>query len=281
MKTKLTASLLFPCAALLLAPFSVYADTVETDAPAFAPKQKPLSDYASLDKKSPFEFDPVKTADVVAEDPFKDISLAGFCGSGNTMTVYLLMSGKEKKRITVFGDGSVYKKRDESGYRVIGLNRGKSLKTTSVTLEKDGVQKEVTFEDDTLIAKGGGGPGHPQQTPMVPGPDGKMVPRPIIPRPGGNVNQPQQQYQAPQAFIPGQSNNPQPQQASQPGVNALAGQNVGNMSNQQLVNHLTGPGGQQPVNPPAVAQPQTGAAPGGGDQQRGPSRRRVVLPTQQ
>ena len=287
MKTKPAASLLIlPCMALFSFASSAAADTT-TDAPeepAFAPKGFPLSRYDHLDKKSPFEFEPAKEATVVAEDPFKDISLAGYCGSGNTMTVYLI-SGKEKKRISVYGDGSAAKKRDQSGYRVIGIKRGRTLKTTAITLEKDGVTKDVMFEEETLRPKGGAAPGQQPAQQMVPGPNGQMVPRPVIPRPGGAMGQPQQPYQAPQAFIPGQNNPAQPQvgvpQVPQPG--AVAGQNIGNMTNQQLVNHLVGPGGQPPVTP-GVVQPQATQVTGGGEHQRPPgqpSRRRVVLPTQQ
>src|SRR5436190_20666121 len=97
------------------------------------------------------------------------------------LTVYPLKS-KEKKCLTVFGDGSPYKKRDESGFRVVGINRGKSLKTTEIILEKDGRQGTVKFDDDVLHSKGAAPQGGVQ---MVRDQNGNMVPRPVIPKPGG------------------------------------------------------------------------------------------------
>jgi hypothetical protein len=294
MKTKPTASLLKPAASLLLLPLALLlplstlrADTQDAPESSIAPKARPLSNYSHLDKKSPFEFEPAKEEQIAAADPFEGVSLAGYCGSGNTMTVYLI-AGKEKKRISVFGDGSPYKKRDTSGYRVIGIKRGKSLKTTFVTLEKDGVQKDVGFEEDTLRPKGGAGPvpGGQQPGQGPPGQEGR--PRPIIPRPGGVNPAMQQPYQAPQAFIPGQGNNnlTLPQQG-QVNLNNPAAQAQANLANQQLMNQLTGANPQMQTPQPVIPgqpQPQTGVMTGGGGQPQRPgppSRRRVVLPTTQ
>ncbi len=298
MKTHRRISLLLTLAASVVFTAPVFADGAET-APAsgFAPKEFALSRYAELDKKSPFEFDPPPVKTETGPDPFADVSLAGYCGSGNTLTVYIIAGGKERKRMTVYGDGSPYKKRDESGYRVIGINRGKSLKTTTVTLERDGVQKELSFDAETLSPKGGGAaPGGGVQ--MMQGPDGKMVPRPMVPRPSNMpAGQNQQAYQAPAPFFPGQSGNQQPQ-GNQPGVNmnnALQqAQQAGTMNNQQLLNHLVGPNGQPATSNPNAGLPVVGGTlpggvtPGGvapvGNQTRGslpPQRRRVVLPTGQ
>lgn len=279
-----TILLLLPCALIAGAVPAVLADgkdaaaaTESAEAGPFAPKQYPAERYAHLDRKSPFEFDPPpeKPADVV--NNFDGVSLGGYCGTGKTMTVYLI-EGKEKKRVTVYGDGSPYKKRDESGYRIISLNKGKSLSSTTVLLEKGGQQAEVKFEKETLTAKAGGAPAGGQVR-MVPGPDGKMVPQPVIPRPGGMTGQPQASYQAPPPFIPGQGaaggagNNPGNPQNNNPvlanGLNTAVPQPNGTMTNQQLVNQL--------VNTPGVAP--SVVQPGGAPPQ--PSRRRVVLPTQQ
>jgi hypothetical protein len=246
------------------------ADTQDSQETAgFTPKQYELSRYSALDKKSPFEYDPIEEKVVAGPDPFEGISLAGYCGSGNRLTVYLV-SEKDKQRITVYGDGSPNKKRDDSGFRVIGINRAKSLKGTTIELEKDGVQKRVGFEDETLRPKGGG----QQQVQMVPGPGGQPIPRPVIPRPGGVSGQPQPVYQAPQAFVPGQTTAPQIGQP-QPGVVNPGVPPIPTQSNQQMVNTLTAPNMAVPQVNPGVPQPQTGGRPPGV-----PSRRRVVLPTQ-
>jgi len=297
MKTPLIASLLIPALAFItgvrpamaeIKPGAEKAAEAENAPEAgFAPKEYSLSRYDHLNKKSPFEFDPQKPVENTAADPFEGVSLAGYVGSGQTMTVYLL-TGKEKKRETVYGDGSPYKKRDKSGFRVVGIKRGKTLKTTAVIMEKDGQQKEIMFEEDALRPKGGApGPG----VQMVPGPNGTMVPRPVIPRPGGG-GAPQNTggYQAPQAFVPGQTPNPQQQNVNQGMVNVNNGLPQGvsqnpppvvpgqqNQAAQQQINSILGN--------PNVAQPAQTAVPQqpGGPNSRGngpPTRRRVVLPTQ-
>jgi hypothetical protein len=251
----------------------------------FAPKEKQLSNYDGLRKKSPFEFDPPKVVEAQVINPFEGISLAGYCGSGNTLTVYLL-EGKEKKRLTVYGDGSPYKERDDSGFRVVGINRGRSLKATEVVLEKDGRQGTVKFEDDTLRSKAAAPQGGVQ---MVRDQNGNMVPRQVIPRPAGAAQQ-TQMYQAPAPFIPGQNAPANPQQQQQGGANPGNPVNnlalpPGQLTNQQLMNHLTGPNGgavpQPAAQNPAIVQPQgqPQPQPGGGGVPP-PSRRRVVLPTQ-
>ncbi len=293
MKTHRLVSPLLTLAASVVFTAPLFADGTEAAAESgFAPKEFALSRYAELDKKSPFEFDPPPVKSEAGPDPFADVSLAGYCGSGNTLTVYIIAGGKERKRMTVYGDGSPYKKRDESGYRVIGINRGKSLKTTTVTMEKDGVQKVLSFDEETLRPKGGGAaPGGGVQ--MMQGPDGKMVPRPVVPRPSNMPGgQNTQAYQAPAAFIPGQAGGQQ--HGNQPGVNMINGQQqtqqAVNLNNQQLLNQLVGPNGQPATSNPNAGLPVAGGtAPGvmapGGNQPRGaaapPQRRRVVLPTGQ
>ena len=270
----------------------VFADGTEAALePGFAPKEFPLSRYAHLDTKSPFEFDPPPVKTESGPDPFEGVSLAGYAGSGKSLTVYIIGGGKEKKRMTIYGDASPFKKRDESGYRVIALHPRKTLKKTTVTLEsKDGVQKEIGFDAETLISKGSPAAGGGRNIQMVPGADGKMVPRQMVPRPG-NVpgGQNQQPYQAPAPFIMGQGGGQQPQ-GNPTGLNVNSVQQLQQqqiqtqtMNNQQLMNHLVSPNGQPQQPLPGVVQPQ-GTTPAG-EQNRGttppPQRRRVVLPTQQ
>jgi len=285
MKTTL-ASLLLPWAALLTV-LPAAADTRDA-APAgeaFVPEKHPLSRYALLDKKSPFEFDPPPPPVTPNVDNFEDVSLGGYCGSGSTLTVYLI-TGKEKKRISVYGDGSPFKKLDQTGFRIIKLNEAKSLSNTTVLMEKDGQQKEVGFEKETLTARASGPGGAGANPVMVPGPNGTMVPRPVVPRPSGVPGQ-TQAYQAPAPFIPGQNNpgNPGNNPGNPQGFPAQNNipQPVGNMSNQQLVNQLVNTPNVPQFNNPGLVNPggvnpvpgQTGGAPA-----TGPQRRRVVLPTE-
>jgi hypothetical protein len=277
MKTHAAVSLLLLLAgaAPALAGVSPPAATGED---TFAPKERPITTYDKIRTKSPFEFDaPKPPVDVVA-NPFEGISLAGYCGSGNTLTVYLV-SGKEKKRFTVFGDGSPFKKRDDSGFRVIGINRGASLKSTSVVLERNGQKGTVEFDDDALHSKGAAPQGGVQ---MIRDQNGNMVPRPVIPRPGGAAapGGGGQVYQAPPPFIPGQSSHPvnvnqQGMPQGQPGGQINTGVQQGVQPVPPPVNfpatnnNLVQPGGTN-----TGFRPQ-GAA-GGGEHQGG--RRKVVLP---
>jgi hypothetical protein len=288
MKTKLTP-LLLSAALLTAAAGRVFADETAPDPAAaaeegytpYAPKQYDLSRYEHMKKKSPFEFEAPKPDEVVAVDPFEGVSLAGYAGSGKKMSVYLLI-GKEKKRVTVWGDASPMKKSDDSGFRIVGLNKGKSLASSEVILEKDGVQKGIKFEEDTLKnAKGGvGGGGAPGQGGVQMMPDGKggMIPRPVIPRPGGvqgntggNAG-----FSPPAPFIPGQTPAPatnNPAMNNNGNANPL---NVQPTNPQQGINNLTVP----QLNVPQTSVP--GTPPGGGDGRsgNGSGRRRVVLPTQ-
>ena len=286
MKTSL-ASLLLPLAVLLSTAPAVFADGEET-APAdagFKPKEYPLARYAHLDKKSPFEFDPPPPTPPETVNSFEGVSLGGYCGSGNTLTVYLI-EGKEKKRVTVHGDGSPYKKYDKGGYRILSMNRGANLKSTTVLLERSGQQAEVKFDDETLTAKAGGAGGGGQQVQMVPGPNGTMVPRQVIPRPGGGAGGQPQAYVAPAPFIPGQGGN-QPNQNPQPGQPVANGFSQPNFNannaqlTQQLMNNPNIPPQQQitnfgGANSGVVIPGQTGATP---QLPQVPTRRRVVLPS--
>lgn len=288
------ASLLLPLAALLTITPAVLADETDpaTDAP-FKPKEYDLSKYSkNFEKKSPFEFDPPAPPPEETVNNFEGISLGGYCGNGNTMSVYLI-AGKEKKRVTVYGDGSPLKKLDNSGFRIVSLNRGKSLSTTSVVLEKGGQTKEVKFEKETLMAKGGAGG---QQQQMVIGPDGRPIQRAVVPRPGGGNPMPVQAYQPPAPFIPGQANgqNPNINGNNGGGMNP-GGQNNFQAQQQAAINAQQQQQMNQLLNTPNVSQgniinpqvnqgqvqgqgPGGGHGPGGGGQT--PQRRRVVLPTQ-
>ncbi len=290
MKTKAIA-LLLPAFVLLSAsaPRALAESKAGTHTNAdgtFVPKEKALSDYDKLRAKSPFEFDPpkVKTEEVI--NPFEGYSLAGYCGKGDTLMVTLL-AGKEKKRIVVYGDGSPYKPRDESGFRVIGINRHQALRDTEVILEKDGQQGTVKFEEDTLRSKG---PAQGQGG-MIPGPNGQLVPRqgggvprPTgVPAPGGQNN-----YQAPAPFIPGQNVQPQMQPQLQPGmqngaVTANPAIPTSAMNNDQLLNHVMN-GTPAPVTNNALLrqnnnQGGNGGNGGNGGERPGGGRRKVVLPT--
>jgi hypothetical protein len=265
-------------ALLLLLAFSAPAMAAEkvsvSGEGTFAPFEKQLSSYDGLRKKSPFEFDPPKPPAVLESKPFEGISLAGYCGSGDTLTVYLL-EGKEKKRITVFGDGSPFKKGDTSGFRVVGINRGRSLKTTEVVLEKDGSKGTVKFEDETLRSKptvqGGG-------VQPIKGTDGKVILRPV-PKPTGTPVPPVQN-QGSQLVIPGLQNGPAPG-GGQPGtpVNGAAVQLPADFMNSGTQQGLQNPQIVQPQNTSVVLPQNTG-----GLQPQGTSGkyqgRRKVLPVQ-
>lgn len=128
--------------------FAKDGDPAVVEDPA-SPKPNPVSTSAAPAPANSSAPAPSPPSTEPPLNPFEDVSLAGYCGQGKTLTVYLF-SGKEKKRLTVFGDESPFKTRDISGFRVIDINRGTTLKTTSILLEKDGVQGTVMFNDDAL-----------------------------------------------------------------------------------------------------------------------------------
>ena len=251
---------------------------------SFAPVEYPIDRYQKLRGKSPFEFELAKPPVDQTVDPFAEYVLAGFAGSASQPTVYLLNT-KTQERITVLSDSSG--RPNKSGFHIISVNRGRTLSSTTVQLEKDGRQGKLAFDSKALYsmtggaAGGGARPGQPNQ----PG-------QPVV-RPGGVPGQaarPAQAYQAPQAFIPGQGNRPAgqfpataagqpgvaPQQVQlgmQPGAVPAAGVNP-----QQQVNTML----NNPAVPTAAPQLNVMPAPGGapGTNQSNPQpRRRVVLPT--
>lgn len=225
------------------------------------------SRYDRIRVKSPFEFELAKPKPEEAVDPFQDLILAGYAGSGKQISVYLV-NAKTQERLTIPGgnEGS------ETGFRVITVNRGRTLRTTTATLEKNGVTKELSFDPKALssmVASGGssgaGAPGGAR--PGVPGQPG--IPGQAV-RPGG-VNPPnaavrQTPYVAPAAFIPGANNNANGgavANGNPPGPVNL----TGNMVNG---NPQPAAGGPQPNGNPAPGVNQSNNQP----------RRRVVLPTQ-
>ncbi len=298
MKTKLTP--LLPYVALLSIAAPVFANenapaaVTENGYTPYLPKQYDISRYAHMRKKSPFEFEAPKEEVAAAADPFEAVSLAGYAGGGKMMSVYLFV-GKEKQRVTVWGDASPMRKSDDSGFRIIGLKKGKSLASSEVILEKDGQQKPIKFEEDTLKnAKGGSAGGGGGGVQMVPGPNGTMVPRPVMPRPGGNAPN---NAAPPAPFIPGRTpentgnNNGAYQKWAE--ANGIAGRTPANTGN----NNATNPGGVNPLNvqqginnmtgQPSVTQPNVPPPPQtnpgssrDGKSSNGTGRRRVVLPTQ-
>jgi hypothetical protein len=203
---------LLHCAIVCVAGQTPPADEEEE----FPPRVKPISAYERLRSKSPFEFDVRKPPVEAAINPFEGISLAGYCGKGDTLTVYLL-SGKEKKRITVFGDGSPFKKHDTSGFRVVGIKRGRTLQATKVILEKDGQRGTLMFDEEILHSPNRPAPGGLQK---VRGPNGAMGLRPNIPKPMAGANA-AQVYKAPEPFIPGRSQPQQPTPPLQAGGNKI------------------------------------------------------------
>ena len=294
-------------AAPLVCFLSVVHGAVETAAPAeeaFPPRVYDLGRYENLQAKSPFEFELKEPPPAEAPNPFEGMVLAGYVGSNKNMTVYLVNTKANGERISVYGDGSPRKKGDKSGIRIVGLNRGRTLKQTSVILEKDGQTGEVQFDEKALSNMKGGSPAAGAGQPNLPG---NMLGPGM--RPGGMPNLPNQvnqpgannpavPYQAPQAFVPGQPGGAQPNAgAVANGTMIVNGQTVPVNNNAAMVNFLSGqgavPGGaaqvQQGVNvqpqvvqPAAVvpapqAQPTPSQQPGG--RENGPPKRRVVLPT--
>ena len=299
-------SMLLCCAAApLVSLVSVVRGAAETAAPAeeaFPPRVYDLGRYENLQAKSPFEFELKEPPAAEAPNPFEGMVLAGYVGSNKNLTVYLVNTKANGERISVYGDGSPRKKGDKSGIRIVGLNRGRTLKQTSVILEKDGQTGEVQFDDKALSNMKGGSPATGAGQPNLPGnnrgPGGG--------RPGGVPNMPNlpgannqaAQYQAPAPFVLPQ---PGAVQANAPavanGTMIVNGQAVPVNNNAAMVNFLSGqgavPGGagqvQQGVNvqpqvvqPAAVvpapqAQPVQTQQPGG--RENGPPKRRVVLPT--
>ncbi len=276
------------------------APAMESDATsdAFVPKEHSIDRYQKLRGKSPFEFELAKPPTAEATNPFADLVLAGFAGSAGNPTVYLLNT-KTQERTTVYGEANP--RPNTSGFKVIRVDRGRSFSSTSATIEKEGVQETLKFDTKALYSMtggAGGGGAAAAVRPAVPGQPGApgQGPRPVIP----GQARPQQVYQAPQAFIPGQGGRNagggqmtggafipgQPQPAAQPAAGGIQlgfqqpggappanAVPAGAPNAQQQLNALlanpANPGQVQPAVPaPVPAVPSANP----------PPRRRVVLP---
>jgi len=287
-----------PCAAglilLALTPLLPAQDTPPPAAPeaagdTYTPLEYGMDRYQKLRGKSPFEFELAKPPAEPTADPFADVILASYGGYANNVSVTLLNT-KTQERISVFAKGTGRK--NENGYQILSVNKGRTLSTTTVTMEKDGQSKELGFDTKLLYSMvggaGGGGAAAAAGRPIVPGQanNGQPNGQPVI-RPAGLPGQAARPYQAPQPVNisrGGQANRNagnQPAMAGQvgmgqPGVqvaNIPAPQTTGE---QQLVNQLLNPGAA-PANAGQVlnVQPATMVAPA----VQNPARRRVVLPT--
>lgn len=246
------------------------------DSDAYTPPEFPIDRYEKLLGKSPFEFELAKPVAQAAVDPFADLVLAGYAGSASQPTVYVVNT-KTQERLTILPQNGP--KKDTSGFKVLSINRGRNLATTTVKIEKDGVQKELSFDPKTLSSMTagatGGQPGAaPGARPGIPG-------QPMI-RPGTIPGQPGQspKFQAPQAFIPGSSNrNMVPQGANPAGlngggqlVNAAAAANTDAQTQLNVLLKANNTPGAEAA--PAAPIPGSQAGQAASPQ----SRRRVVLP---
>jgi len=253
------------------------AAAAETANENYAPVEYGIDRYQKLRGKSPFEFELAKPPAPETADPFADIVLAGFAGSHNNPTVYLLNT-KTQERITILGAGS--KVKNDTGFKVISVNRGRTLSTTTATIEKDGREQELAFDPKNLSSMTGGaaGGGAAPGKPGVPGqvqPNGQPVVRPNLPTAAAKP------YQAPQAFIPssnGQGNrNPGQPPNQAPALGGVAGGGGGGVDAQQQVNGLLNNAGAQPngIQPAVMPAANINGTAAGAPQPR----RRVVLPT--
>ena len=254
----------------------------------FAPTEYPKDRYEKMAIRSPFDFELAKPPPVDTVNPFADFVLAGFAGSANRPTVYLTNS-KTQERITILSEGNGRK--NENGFKIIKIDRGRTLSSTTATVEKDGVQEVLKFDTKilyTMTGGAGGGGGAPAQVgrspipgqPPVPG----QVPRPVGPVGPGQPARPVQAYVAPQAFIPNQGGGGGGRGMQQQGGGAQAalsvpanygqGANAAQASLNALLANSTNGQIQPTVVPaqPAVPVPNQANPPQ-------PNRRRVVLPS--
>lgn len=244
----------------------------------------PASRYDKIRVKSPFEFELAKPKPEEAVDPFQDLVLAGYAGSANRVTVYLTNT-KTQERMTIPASAE----HNETGFRLISVNRGTMLRTTTATLEKGGITKELSFDTKALssmVASGGSGgataaPG--ARPPGSPNPPGAILPGQV--RPGGIPNagaRPAAPYVSPTAFVPnrGAAGNP----AGLPQANGNGAVPAVNLAG-NMVNNGQLPAGQALQAQPAISSPQpmlngVNAGANANNQPNNQPRRRVVLPTQ-
>ena len=253
----------------------------------FTPLEYGMERYQKLRGKSPFEFELAKPPVVDAADPFADLILASYGGYAKNANVTLLNT-KTQERISVYAQGTGRK--NENGYQILSVNKGRTLSTTTVTVEKDGQQKELGFDTKLLysmVGGAGGGGAAAGGRPAVPGQPNNGQPngQPVV-RPAGMQAQAVRPYQAPQPVNitrGGQSNRNnanQPGMAGQanfgtpqPGVPASPGGATD--AQQQLNAMLANPAAQ----PNVVPTPTVPAGNPGNNAAQTPTRRRVVLPS--
>lgn len=250
----------------------------------FNPRRHDWSRYEKMAMKSPFEFELVEGPAEAPPNPFEGLSLAGFAGSGSNITAYLVDT-KKNERIVVYSEGSG--RRNDSGIRVVGLNRGKSLRETTVTLEKNGVTQPVAFDPgllSSMVATSAAAVAPRAGIPGQPGANNQRGGNRAV-RPAGQPGQPTAAapgaYQAPAAFVASRNSqalaNNQAQNVNPQGVpidNLPVAENVNQLATpnqgrgQQGV--VVGGGGARPAGPPQ-----------GGNRAQGANqvRRRVVLPS--
>lgn len=298
----LTASL--PGSALAQRGASPDADTPpagEETAPfgGFNPTMPAFDRYEKMAEKSPFEFELAKAPEPPKADPFADLALAGYVGSGTRMTVFL-QNLKTQERISVYGK-DVPGRKNDSGFEIVRLEKGPTLRSTKVVLSRNGEEGTVGFNSDALNTMRGGAvnaavganparpgqPGQPGQAgrpinlPGAPAARGGNVPgaAPAVNNPGGNapaVNAPAQPqaFQTAQPFVPRREQQPVNNVA---GGGAQQGMNGGATPTQQVEQMLENarPTPAQPSGPFNAGPGRQPAAPGAN-----PPKRRVVLPTQ-
>lgn len=229
----------------------------------------PESRYEKIRTRSPFEFELSKPKTEDAADPFQDFVLAGYAGSATRVTVYLANT-KTQERLTVSGGSE-----NGAGFKVISVNRGATLRSTTATLEKDGVTKKLSFDPTALNSMSGGNGAAPAPgRPGLPGQPGQPG-RPVI-LPAGGARAGIQPYQAPQAFIPGQ-NNAAAQHALPTGTPAING--GGNNVQALMTNNAQVAPGQMQGQVQVSGVPQQGGR-GRREESNSEPRRRVVLPSQ-
>ena len=252
----------------------------------FAPAEYPKDRYEKMAIRSPFDFELAKPPTEAPVNPFADFVLAGFAGSANRPTVYLTNS-KTQERITILSEGNGRK--NDNGFKIIKIDRGRTLSSTTATIEKDGVQEVLKFDTKilyTMTGGAGGGGGAPAQVgrspiPGQPGVPGQ-VPRPVGP---GQPARPVQAYVAPQAFIPNQGgggggrNMQQQAGGAQPALSVPANYGQGANAAQASLNALLANSTNGQIQPTVVpAQPAVPVPNQANPPQ--PNRRRVVLPSQ-
>ncbi len=280
------------------APADTAAPAAEVAPPVdFTPQEYGIERYELISQKSPFEFE-LPVEELPPEpNPFEGISLTGYTGKDDKMTVFLFNAATGQK-LTVYGEASPRKVKDESGMTIVSLNRTKNRMTTTVTLRKGSREEAIGFDVKALSmarasggAAGGGGSGIPRQQAGIPG-------QPPLPQAQPQLGQrPPQAYRPPQAVVPSSGRGGQGGQAgggNNGGQFNAGGQGAGGNIGGQVNANIPQPGGGNLGNGNGQSNlgiPNNPAGNGinditGGNTNVGglpsgptPTRRRVVLPT--